>query len=508
MEGPSRKPRAPELLRPRLAVLTTGLLRLEKGEKEGAGTIRRMGKVFRNWAIGEELQEVEGAASRVMAARDDQLLEAGAGLRNSLKQIVSALGEETSHHFVVLAVEENPDDAALLELGLESSDRTLYSVANLAEAEEVLRSEEVALLVLDLSLPDGDGRTFLTHVKEQVRYTDLPVLIVSGKEGGAVKAECLALGASSFFEKPVDPTAIAAAAASSLQGVVKRRFDERTDPLTQLLKRMAIRELWDRWTFPDPSSIGIIGLDGFDALEDRYDHEIADRVLAAAGLLFREMTPKGCVAARWEESVFLVLCPGLDRRAASELLSRILVGIRELDHGDPKGESFRVTGSGGVVEITSDSTFDFAVEDAYALLEEAVESGGNRLAETAGPEERPTIMVAEDDPLSAGILIHRLEKEGLHVLHYPDGAEALEGALANRISMVILDVKMPGMDGFELLERLRKIPAYYDVPIMMLTSMGREEDITKGFDLGADDYMVKPFSPVEVLARVRRLLSR
>ena len=135
-------------------------------------------------------------------------------------------------------------------------------------------------------------------------------------------------------------------------------------------------------------------------------------------------------------------------------------------------------------------------------------SGGNTLAETATAGESPTILVAEDDPLSAGILIHRLEKEGFEVLHYPDGAEALEGAVSNQISMAILDVKMPGMDGFELLERLRKVPSYYDLPIMMLTSMGREEDISRGFELGADDYMVKPFSPVEVLARVRRLLSR
>jgi two-component system OmpR family response regulator len=137
-----------------------------------------------------------------------------------------------------------------------------------------------------------------------------------------------------------------------------------------------------------------------------------------------------------------------------------------------------------------------------------MEAGGNTLIETAGPEEAVSILVAEDDPLSAGILIHRLEIEGFKVLHYPDGVQALEGALSNRIDLAILDVKMPGMDGFELLERLRKVPAFYELPIMMLTSMGREEDIARGFELGADDYMVKPFSPVEVLARVRRLLSR
>jgi len=124
------------------------------------------------------------------------------------------------------------------------------------------------------------------------------------------------------------------------------------------------------------------------------------------------------------------------------------------------------------------------------------------------PERKLSVLVAEDDPLSASILIHRLEKDGFEVLHFPDGALALEGALENRIDLAILDVKMPGMDGFELLERLRKIPAYFEIPIVMLTSMGREEDIARGFDLGADDYMVKPFSPVEVLARIRRLMSR
>ena len=134
--------------------------------------------------------------------------------------------------------------------------------------------------------------------------------------------------------------------------------------------------------------------------------------------------------------------------------------------------------------------------------------GGNALVDQTQPEEAVTVLFAEDDLLSAAMLQHRLEKEGFNVLHFPDGAEALDGALSNRVDLAILDVKMPGMDGFELLERLRKVPAYYELPIIMLTSMGREEDVARGFDLGADDYMVKPFSPVEVLARVRRLLRR
>ena len=112
---------------------------------------------------------------------------------------------------------------------------------------------------------------------------------------------------------------------------------------------------------------------------------MADGVLASVGALLREMTPKGCVAARWEESDFLVLCPGLGRADATGLLQLIFGEIRDLEHKDPKGETFRVTASGGVVEISSGSSFDDAVEDGYSLLKEALTSGGNTLAETAGP---------------------------------------------------------------------------------------------------------------------------
>jgi two-component system cell cycle response regulator len=500
--------RAPELVRPRLEVLDAGLKRMREGDGEGIGTVRRMGKVFLNWAIGEGLEGVEKAAFGVVRAKDSELLEAGETLKALLEEFVSRLGPSDSERLSVLVVEDNPDDVALLEVALRAADRMVHVVSTGAEAEEVLAKEEVALLVMDLQLPDTDGRTLLSHFRILDQYKDLTIFIVSGKSGPEVKAECLALGANAFFDKPVNPTLIAAAASSSLHREAQRRLGSRNDPLTHLLNRSSIRGLWERWTFPAPSSIGIIGLDHFEALEDRFDHEVTDRVVASVGMLLRESVPRGCVSARWDESEFLVLCPGLDRDTATGILQKILAGLKGLDHPDPRGETFRVTGSGGVVEIEKGSSLDDAVEEAHSLLTNAMEAGGNTLAQVASAEKVVSVLVAEDDPLSAGILLHRLEKEGFHVLHYPDGAQALEGALSNRIDLAILDVKMPGMDGFELLERLRKVPAYYELPIMMLTSMGREEDIARGFKLGADDYMVKPFSPVEVLARVRRLLSR
>ena len=93
-------------------------------------------------------------------------------------------------------------------------------------------------------------------------------------------------------------------------------------------------------------------------------------------------------------------------------------------------------------------------------------------------------------------------------LHFADGASACEAAPRLRPALAILDVKMPGMDGFEVLRRLRAEPALRHTPVMMLTSMGSEHDVVRGLQLGADDYIVKPFSPVELVARVHRHLLR
>lgn len=128
-------------------------------------------------------------------------------------------------------------------------------------------------------------------------------------------------------------------------------------------------------------------------------------------------------------------------------------------------------------------------------------------AEAAAPASRNVLLV-EDDDMVASILKHRLGREGFEVLHFSDGVRALSAVEGKPLALAILDVKVPGMDGFELLTRLRGSPDAARVPVMMLTAQGAEQDVVRGFELGADDYMVKPFSPAEVMARVHRLLQR
>jgi DNA-binding response OmpR family regulator len=115
------------------------------------------------------------------------------------------------------------------------------------------------------------------------------------------------------------------------------------------------------------------------------------------------------------------------------------------------------------------------------------------------------ILVVEDDRTLLDVLSYNLEKEGYEVLGAGDGINALEIARSNKPDLLILDVMLPGLDGFEICRILRN---EMTVPILMLTAKVEEIDKIVGLELGADDYMTKPFSFRELLARVRALLRR
>ncbi len=119
------------------------------------------------------------------------------------------------------------------------------------------------------------------------------------------------------------------------------------------------------------------------------------------------------------------------------------------------------------------------------------------------------ILLVEDDPDIALSLRLKLERDGdFDVETAHDGAEGLQRAVDRPPDLILLDVNLPGMDGFEVCRHLRRNPATAATPIIMLTARIGETDRVAGLDLGADDYITKPFSPKEALARIRAVLRR
>lgn len=116
------------------------------------------------------------------------------------------------------------------------------------------------------------------------------------------------------------------------------------------------------------------------------------------------------------------------------------------------------------------------------------------------------VLVVEDDTTVAEVLQTYLQREGYQIDHAADGVTALQKVGAFSPDLVILDLMLPGLSGMEVCARLRRSDPH--LPVIMLTALGEEEDRLAGLELGADDYLVKPFSPRELLARVRAVLRR
>lgn len=118
-----------------------------------------------------------------------------------------------------------------------------------------------------------------------------------------------------------------------------------------------------------------------------------------------------------------------------------------------------------------------------------------------------TILIADDEPNIVISLEFLLEREGYRVLIARDGQEALDTITRDRPAMVLLDVMLPKLSGYDVCQRIRQNPDWTDVKVVMLTARGREVEIAKGLALGADAYITKPFSTRDLLQQIRAQLG-
>ena len=121
----------------------------------------------------------------------------------------------------------------------------------------------------------------------------------------------------------------------------------------------------------------------------------------------------------------------------------------------------------------------------------------------------PKILIVEDDPFLAEMYSTKINQEGFEVESAGDGKEAVEKARSTNPDVILLDIVLPKMDGFEVLQKIKKDPTLQHIKVIVLTNLGQKEEVEKGIELGADDYIVKAhFTPTEVVNKVKKILSK
>ncbi|CAM3188991.1 response regulator [Rhodothermus bifroesti] len=452
-------------------------------------------------------QEIQYLIRHAEALQPEDIQEVLQTARKALETVAAQLPALRVH---ILVVEPDVDSAALLSTMLETPYRSLTLVATAKEAQALLCRQPFHLVITELLLPDLDGRSLLLWIRQQPNLNTVPVLLLSSRASSTIKAECYALGADGFLEKPFDPAMLTSTVANLLQRTL---LQQGGDPLTGLPGRVMLEEAFARFcslhaSTGAPFCLALIDLDHFSEINQRYGTAAADEILRQAAWRLGRLLRPGDFLGRWESDMFCLLLPDTSATQAKELLTQALRVLQLEPFEISPNASLVLSFSACIVPVTSPQVqLVLLIEQAQKCLMVQKTSGTIRTYQEPSAS-KPRILLVEDDPDIAALIQIRLQRDGYEVVVFANGREAAAWAQTNAAQLVILDVKLPGMDGFELLSFLRSQPAYKTVPIVLLTSLSQEHHVVRGFELGADDYVLKPFSPVELSARVRRLLHR
>lgn len=470
---------------------------------EAEESLRRIAHQLRGSGGSYGYPEITEAAQRLEEADLGSLATEARSLLDLLQRLAA---EPVSSAISILLIEDEPTTAQLIRTLLEIELDARVYVAGTAEAGLALYHEhDPALVLLDLILPDRDGRSMLIDLKKDPGARDLPVLVLSAHSASAVRSECLLLGALDFIEKPIQPETFVPKVRDVLN-LSHAREKEQLPTIPLKTVEEAVSCLHNKAA--EGAVVGVIDVDHFRRVFDEQGKRIADEVIAQvaqrilAGLREQDNL---CGAERDD---FFVLLPDTSLDDAVERLSRLKDAVAEKPFVTRDGTSYDLTFSAGLARVEADSMPDIVLTDARRALAQAKRAGRNTIHTATNADRSPRVLIAEDDPMIVRLVQHRLSRAGLDVTVVDNGRDALEKANGEAYDLILLDVKMPIFDGFEVTRRLRQQEAFKTVPIVLFTSMGSERDVVRGFDLGVDDYITKPFSPTELLARLLHLLRK
>jgi DNA-binding response OmpR family regulator len=384
----------------------------------------------------------------------------------------------------VLLAEDDDDQRELLSRQLRDAGYQVEGVGSGDRVHERARAVRPSVVLLDVEMPGLDGYSVCRQLKADASLSAIPVLFLTTRARLDDRLAGLTLGADDYLTKPVDP------------GELLIRLDRVRSRFAARAERAGTSSVLSFEEFAQVSR-SRLGRAAVSLMLVR----LPDAQLETAASYVTGEIRRTDLAGYYDRSHLLLLLPGLSGPVAAARAGEILAGLAAQGVA-PANAGIACTPSAGV------KTLETLLSEADQALLQARHYGqpaaifGEVLDRASGPS-RGSVLLAEDDPDVIRILDAQMRGAGFRTRLAFDGAEALSALDAARPDVLILDLMMPKIGGFDLLTRLAASSARPKV--LVLSARGREEDVTRAFELGADDYVTKPFNPQELLARVARL---
>ncbi|WP_240344050.1 response regulator [Paenibacillus sp. SYP-B3998] len=427
----------------------------------------------------------------------------------------------------LLLVDDDEVLRSYLTRRLQLDDCVVDEAADVESAVKLLREHTYDLVTLDLMMHPQSGYELFEFLKEDPTLKWLPLIVLSGRNDLHDKVRCFHLGADDYVTKPFQYEELAA----RIYGLLKRtkNFEQLAfrDPLTGVFNRRYFDlqiglELQRIERYPAPISLVFIDIDRFKRINDGFGHHVGDLVLQGLAHLLQVNLRATDLLARFGGEEFVIALPNTTAAQAMRIVQHILDKARQNPVAQYEGKPFFVTFSAGVAEWQAGQSVAEWISKADDGMYQAKQQGRNRVVGTqddisttpssngaSSADKKKRLLIVDDDSILRAILTSQLEHLPITITHASNGEEAYRLLEESSYDACILDGMMPKVDGFHLLEKLKKNPsmAQGDMKILMLSAKKKEDDLVRGFQMGADDYMTKPFSLVELEIRVKRLMK-
>lgn len=416
----------------------------------------------------------------------------------------------------ILLVDDDITILKLLENAFTLEGYKVYICDDSASTMDTIAVARPDIIILDIMMPELSGYEILEKIKAKPEYSDIYVVFLSGKGDADDKIKGIKSGADDYITKPF----VIGEVVTRVEMIMRRsdKYREKllkdclTDAYSRYYFNLRITEELERYRRNGTIfSIAFVDMDHFKYINDQYGHQTGDHVLKE---LVSHITKniRGCDSIyRYEGEEFIILLPDTTEDNAYTAIERLRQGFgnETISIG---GVNLNVTFSAGIKQVCDlDAGIEQLISDADKAMYYAKRCGRNKVVVYGKGLEvqslKKTLLIVDDENTILKLLSVRLSNIGYNIITAKDGKDAI--ALAEEIhpDVVLLDLILPDIDGFEVCGQIKENMLTRSTRIIMLTKKRQKKSIVKGLHSGADDYITKPFSMAELEARIMRVLN-
>ena len=414
----------------------------------------------------------------------------------------------------ILVIDDDVELLELLERVLREYGYQILITSVPEEGIKILEEENIDLVLLDVMLAETDGFTLFKKINQL--GLEQPTIFLSGKTDVENKVKGLELGTDDYITKPFDIKELKARIERVLaqHNNFKNRIikDQLTDAYTKNYFHERAREEKERFSRGDKRfSIAFLDLDDFKRINDTYGHLVGDEILKGFAEFLYQNLRKIDQVYRFGGDEFLVLFPETTVQEAYQVLERLKEEFKANKFSNLNlDKKIEFDFSSGLAEISSPKeSIEQLLDKADQALYKVKQQGKGDIeinSELIAKERDKKILIVDDEDVIADLVKTRLTSLGYNIQYSNNGQQGIELAKDLQPDLMIIDLMMPKLNGFEVIRQLKNNAETKNIKIIVLSSKKSDQDIDRCFELGADDYIPKPFSLAELENRVKRLI--